>query len=153
MPMPSLARRIGGLVDVLLGAGTSTPTVGPVEHQNLGMDRQPLGQHHSLLVAAREAADRVGELAQLDAQILHSVDDLLVHARLVDHAKESLAELAHNARGDIALDLDVEKQPLREPILRQIADPGLDGAVAAVEVDLLAKEGDLAAVHLAQAKD
>src|SRR4051794_35173476 len=124
---------------------------GLVEHEDLRLRRQPAGEQHLLLVAARQRRHRLLPRpgAQLEpAEVL--VDEPALALAIDDPEARDLVEVGE--RGVLA-DRQLEQEPEALAVLGQQPEPGLDRAARVTGAHALAVDLDLAALHRVGAED
>src|SRR5207248_2412692 len=95
-------------------------------------------EHDALLVPAGEAADRRLGRGHDDAQLLRRARD--DRARRTAPQQVELADEPVDAAGDdVPGDRLVEEDALREPVGRDVADPGADGGVSVSGLPVIAR--------------
>ena len=127
MPLPSSASRLMMRVDLVLGADVDAARR-LVEDQHLGVGEQPLRQHHLLLVAAGQVADRLVDAGRADVGALAVVVGDLELAHVVDDA--ALRHALEVGDRDVVLDVVDEVEAEGLAVLGDVGEPVRDRPLA-----------------------
>src|SRR6185312_3184826 len=122
-----------------------------VENEDAWFSGKPARQHHPLLVAARQGFHRRVRVRCRHLQPVQPVARLRPQARPVEPAKRPRKGV-EPADGDVAQDGLGQEQAFRQPVLRNVADPRLDGVDRAAQHKRPSVQPDRAPVDGQQAE-
>ena len=125
-----------------------------VEDQHLGASQQPAADHHLLLVAAAQPADRRLDVGHLDGEVAHGLERGGGAPPPVDQGQR-LAVHDPGEVGELQVEGDAlgEQQSLGATLLRHEPEPCLDGVGGRVRRERLALQGHGAGIGLVRAID
>ena len=125
-------------------AATSMPRVGSSTIRIFGLQRQPAGEHHLLLVAAGEVADQLIGAGHADVQGLLVLIDQRQLGALVDEGAQP-QQPAEGGQRQVVAHRQGQEERLLLAVLGHQADAGPDRILGRADRDRLAPDPDLAA--------
>ena len=139
----ALGRHLGDEgVDLVLGSHVDA-ACGLVQDQHFGVGEKPFGQHHLLLVTARQVERLLVHPGAAQAQLVAVVLRHLVLFAVVDHARGG--HPLQVGQRDVELDVFVQHQPIALAVFGHIGQTVLHGFFYGADIDGLAVAQHLAA--------
>ena len=124
---------------------------GLVEDEQPRVGRQPFGQHHLLLVAAGQRADRLIEAGELQLHPLQGAGDQGQFETAADHSE--LGGLGDHRQGGVVQDGEVLDDALPAPVLGDIGDAVCHGVRGRSGADRLVAQGERTGGRLVDTED
>ena len=109
------------------------PPGGLVEEEHLAVALEPLGEHHLLLVSAREIPGPLVLMRHLDAKLVDVPAEGFPLAATIHESKPR--ERAKVWQCKILTDRLAEHEPLQFAVFREQADAGRDGVAGRTDVE------------------
>ena len=145
MATPRFGELADDLVDALLVADVDADRRA-VEDQQLGLRREPFGEHDALLIAARERLRGILRIAGANAEPIDPGEREFCPPRRRNEP-DPAAQTVERGQRDVIGDRLAQVEAEREPILGDIGDAGADRVLVGAQAQRRALDQDLAGVE------